>query len=114
MKTWLFIFCLIVASCAAQTPAPPSPTPAPDSQKKEDKYMNIVDANNKVVAEVNGTTGKVTYLTSPENAFEVLLGAHVALLRKIQEQQQAAAGNVAKPAPKKVVKKPEPPKQEKK
>ena len=71
---------------------------SPPQRDPKDKWVNITNAQNKVVAAFNANNGQTEYYADPKEAFSVLLGAFA------QYQQ------TCKP----VEKKAEPKKQEKK
>lgn len=56
-----------------------------DSSPK-DKWVNVTDAQNKIVAAFNTADGKIVYYADPKEAFEVMLGAYQGLVAEVQKR----------------------------
>lgn len=70
---------------------------------KKDQWVNITNANNKVVASFNQADGEIVYSAKPEEAFETLLaifGKYQQSCKPVEEKKPEA-----KPEPKKEKKK---------
>lgn len=72
MKKLLFLAVLIVAGCS--TPPPVTPTA---------KFANILDGNNKIVADINKETGAVKFYDSPEKALLALYSAYIPIYNQL-------------------------------
>ena len=98
MKSLLFAivgFVLVLIGCSA--------TPTQHAANPKDQWINVTNAQNKVVAGVNLADGKIEYYTTPQEAFEVMFGAYKHLIDESQAAQKKA--EAAKVDPKKEKKK---------
>ena len=94
MKKMVMALVLLVG-CSCSTP------PVAHGDSSKDKWVNITNAQNKVVAAVNQTDGKVEYYGDPKEAFEAVLGAYNHLVADIQKAQENAKKEAEAKAPKK-------------
>lgn len=90
-----------MATLAAMLSACSSTTVQQQPAGAKDKWVNITNAQNKIVASFNTADGKVQYYSDPKDAFETLLIIYSNLVTDVQKAQKAQEDSKAKKEKKK-------------